>query len=102
MPHVEPLDRKELAQFEPFFQAAEAMMGGFVPASLFTMGRRPEVLQAFVLPAGVINGPDLAARHHPCGPILLSHPHALMALSVPRASIFWCRSNARSTHLVLR
>jgi uncharacterized peroxidase-related enzyme len=45
-----------LAQFEPFFQLAEQMMGGFVPNSLFTMGHRPEILQAFMMLAGTING----------------------------------------------
>ena len=57
MPHVRPLDRRELEQFEPYFQVAEQMMGGFVPASLFTMGHRPEILQAFMMLAGTINGP---------------------------------------------
>jgi uncharacterized peroxidase-related enzyme len=57
MPHVQPLPRESLGQFEPFFQMAEQMMGGFVPASLFTMGHRPEILQAFLLLAGTINGP---------------------------------------------
>lgn len=57
MPHVQPLPRAALAQFEPFFQMAEAMMGGFVPNSLFTMGHRPEILQAFMALAGTVNGP---------------------------------------------
>jgi uncharacterized peroxidase-related enzyme len=57
MPNVRPLSREALSQFEPFFQAAEQMMGGFVPNSLFTMGHRPEILQAFMMLAGVINGP---------------------------------------------
>jgi len=57
MPHVRPLARESLAQFEPYFQLAEQMMGGFVPNSLFTMGHRPEILQAFMMLAGVINGP---------------------------------------------
>jgi uncharacterized peroxidase-related enzyme len=56
MPHVRPLSREELSQFEPFFQVAEQMMGGFVPNSLFTIGHRPEILQAFMMLAGVING----------------------------------------------
>ena len=59
MPHVRPLARESLAQFEPFFQAAEQMMGGFVPNSLFTMGHRPEILQAFLMLAGTINGPGM-------------------------------------------
>jgi uncharacterized peroxidase-related enzyme len=57
MPNVRPLPREELAEFEPFFQAAEQMMGGFVPASLYTMGHRPEILQAFLMLAAAINGP---------------------------------------------
>lgn len=56
MTHVRPLARENLPQFEPFFQAAEQMMGGFVPNSLFTLGHRPEILQAFLLLAGTING----------------------------------------------
>jgi uncharacterized peroxidase-related enzyme len=59
MPQVQPLPREQLAPFEPYFQAAEQMMGGFVPASLFTMGHRPEILQAFLLLAGTINGPGM-------------------------------------------
>lgn len=57
MPHVEPLSRASLAKYEPFFQIAEQMMGGFVPNSLFTMGHRPEILEAFMVLAGTINGP---------------------------------------------
>jgi len=57
MPHVRPLDRRELEPFEPYFQVAEQMMGGFVPTSLFAMGHRPEILQAFMMLAGTINGP---------------------------------------------
>jgi len=57
MPNVRPLSREALSQFEPFFQVAEEMMGGFVPNSLFTMGHRPEILQAFMMLAGTVNGP---------------------------------------------
>jgi uncharacterized peroxidase-related enzyme len=57
MPHVKPLAREQLVEFEPYFQVAEQMMGGFVPSSLFTMGHRPEILQAFMMLAGTINGP---------------------------------------------
>ena len=57
MPNVKPLPREELAKYEPFFQIAEQMMGGFVPNSLFTMGHRPEILEAFLVLAGSINGP---------------------------------------------
>lgn len=56
MPHVAPLRREDLSKYEPFFQVAEQMMGGFVPNSLFTLGHRPEILEAFLLLAGTING----------------------------------------------
>ncbi len=56
MPHVAPLRREDLSKYEPFFQVAEQMMGGFVPNSLFTLGHRPEILEAFLVLAGTING----------------------------------------------
>lgn len=59
MPHIKPLAREELSKFEPFFEIAEQMMGGFVPNSLFTMGHRPEILEAFMVLAGTINGPGV-------------------------------------------
>ena len=46
MAYVSPLGREQLAEFEPFFQLVEAMMG-FVPNSLLTLGRRPDILRAF-------------------------------------------------------
>jgi uncharacterized peroxidase-related enzyme len=57
MPHVKPIAREALEKYEPFFQAAEQMMGGFVPNSLFTMAHRPEILEAFMVLAGTVNGP---------------------------------------------
>ena len=56
MAHVEPLDRSELAEFEPFFQITESVMG-FVPRSMFTMGRNPALLEAFANLAGTVLGP---------------------------------------------
>jgi uncharacterized peroxidase-related enzyme len=59
MPRIEPLAREELAQFEPLFKLVEGGMG-FVPNSMFTMGRRPELLQAFAGLAGpILNGGTL-------------------------------------------
>ncbi|NNE73575.1 MAG: carboxymuconolactone decarboxylase family protein [Acidimicrobiales bacterium] len=61
MANIEPLDRSELAEFEEGFQVIEAVMG-FVPRSLLTMGRNPELLRAFsqlsftVLGPGAIDG----------------------------------------------
>jgi uncharacterized peroxidase-related enzyme len=57
MPHVRPIAREALEKYEPFFQVAEQMMGGFVPNSLFTMAHRPEILEAFMVLAGTVNGP---------------------------------------------
>ena len=57
MPHVEPIAREALEEYESFFQIAEQMMGGFVPNSLFTMAHRPEILEKFMMLAGTVNGP---------------------------------------------
>ncbi len=46
MAHVRPLEREQLVEFEPFFQVVEVIMG-FVPNSLLTLGRRPDILRAF-------------------------------------------------------
>ncbi len=65
MPRIEPLSRDELSEFEPFFKMVEGAMG-FVPRSMLTMGRRPELLRAFaglsgtVLAGGTLP-PDLRA-----------------------------------------
>jgi uncharacterized peroxidase-related enzyme len=46
MPNVEPLNRQDLSDFEPTFKIMEGAVG-FVPRSLFTLGRRPNILKAF-------------------------------------------------------
>ena len=46
MPRVEPLAREDLAEFEAFFEMIEGTMG-FVPNSMLTLGRAPEILKAF-------------------------------------------------------
>ena len=56
MAHVEPLPRSELAEFEPFFGIVEQVMG-FVPNSMLTMGRNPELLRAFAGLSGQVLGP---------------------------------------------
>lgn len=56
MPHVEPLSREDLTEFEPIFKLIEAAMG-FVPRSLYTMGRQPALLRAFAGLVGTILGP---------------------------------------------
>ncbi len=56
MARIDPLSREELSEFEPFFQIVEQVMG-FVPNSLFTLGRRPELLRAFAGLSGAVLGP---------------------------------------------
>ena len=56
MAHVEALPRSELAEFEPFFGIVEQVMG-FVPNSMLTMGRKPELLRAFAGISGQVLGP---------------------------------------------
>lgn len=54
MPRVEPLPRETLAEFEPVFAMIEQTVG-FVPNSMLTMGRWPELLQAFSGLVGTIS-----------------------------------------------
>lgn len=56
MPNVKPLEREDLAEFEPMFQMTEGAMG-FVPRSLYTMGRKPALLRAFSATAFAVLGP---------------------------------------------
>ena len=55
MPHVQPLSREELAEFEPFFAIIEQTMG-FVPNSMLTLGRRPDLLRGFAALSGAVLG----------------------------------------------
>jgi len=54
MPRVDPLPRQDLRDFEPLFAMIEDSVG-FVPNSLLTMGRWPELLQAFSGLVGAIS-----------------------------------------------
>ena len=56
MPNVEPLNREDLSDFEPAFKIMEGAVG-FVPRSLFTMGRRPNILKSFSALAMSVFGP---------------------------------------------
>jgi uncharacterized peroxidase-related enzyme len=56
MAHITPLDRADLPEFDAVFQLTEAAMG-FVPRSMYTMGRNPALLQAFAQLAGTVLGP---------------------------------------------
>lgn len=60
MPRIAPLPREDLAEFEPFFQIVEQVMG-FVPNSMLTMGRRPELLRAFAGLSASVLGPGRVA-----------------------------------------
>jgi uncharacterized peroxidase-related enzyme len=53
MPRVDPLPREQLEEFEPLFGIVERVMG-FVPRSMLTMGRRPELLRAFAGLSGTV------------------------------------------------
>jgi uncharacterized peroxidase-related enzyme len=46
MPRVPPLDRSELAEFEPLFERIETHLG-VLPNSTLTMGHRPKIMAAF-------------------------------------------------------
>ena len=56
MAHITALDRSDLGEFEVIFELTETVMG-FVPRSMFTMGRNPALLQAFAQLAGTVLGP---------------------------------------------
>ncbi len=56
MANVQPLAREDLAEFEQTFQLVERAMG-FVPRSLYTMGRRPDILRAFAGLSVTVLGP---------------------------------------------
>ena len=46
MPRVSPLSREDLSEFEETFSMIEEV-AGFIPNSMLTMGRVPEILRAF-------------------------------------------------------
>ena len=56
MSRVTPLERSDLAEFEDFFKIVEQVMG-FVPNSMLTMGKRPEILRGFTALTGAVLGP---------------------------------------------
>ncbi len=53
MARLDPLPRSALAEFEPVFQIVETTLG-FVPNSMFTMGRIPALLQGFAGMVGAV------------------------------------------------
>ena len=55
MARLDPVPREELAEFEPFFQMLE-QAAGFVPNSMLTLGRRPDLLRAFAGMSGAVLG----------------------------------------------
>ncbi len=56
MANLEPLSRGELPELEPLLQMVESVMG-FVPNSMLTMARWPELLNSFAGLAAVVSGP---------------------------------------------
>lgn len=71
MANLEPLSRDEIPEFEPLLEMVEAVMG-FVPNSMLTMARWPELLNSFAGLAAVVGGPGSVDRG-------LKHLVALMA-----------------------
>ena len=53
MAHVAPRSMDEMPDLTPVFEGAKAAMG-FVPNSMLTLGRRPEILQGFAALAGSV------------------------------------------------
>ena len=56
MANIAPLDRSKLPEFEAIFQIIEGAMG-FVPRSMFTMGRNPALLRGFGALSFAVLGP---------------------------------------------
>ncbi|MGH7781554.1 MAG: carboxymuconolactone decarboxylase family protein [Candidatus Binataceae bacterium] len=62
MPNLEPLRREQVPELEPVLQAMQAALG-FVPNSLLTLARRPEIVKAVVaLTDAVLGGGTLAPQ----------------------------------------
>ena len=61
MPRIDALPRADLGRFEDRFALVEEVMG-FVPSSLFTMARVPQLLETFSDFAGVVLGNGLIPR----------------------------------------
>jgi len=53
MPHIAPLKREDLPEFEPMFTGTERVLGA-VPNSFLTLGHKPRILAAFALLSGTI------------------------------------------------
>lgn len=47
MPHIDPLPREALPQFAELFERYDSIRG-FLPNSILTMGRRPNIAEAFM------------------------------------------------------
>ena len=60
MSHLTPLSPDALGELEPILRLVSGAMG-FVPNSLLTMARWPELVRAFVPLAGLVNGPGRVA-----------------------------------------
>lgn len=84
MSAVPPLAREDLSQFEPLFQAVE-QANGFVPNSLFALGRKPDILKAFMdLFVAAVQSPGettVALRH------MVSH------IASRAAGCFYCQAH---------
>ncbi len=61
MPNVTPLSREDLTEMQALLDAVERGFG-FVPNSLLTMARQPEIMKAFTTMSGTILGPGSVDR----------------------------------------
>jgi len=79
MAHVAPLKREDLSALEPVLAGAEAAMG-FVPNSMLTMARMPQLTAAFSMLAGVVFGRDLQPQIEGLARVVTADPQAEEAL----------------------
>lgn len=56
MPRIQPITQEKIPEFQQFFETVERTMG-FVPRAFLTMGRQPDLLQAFVALFRTITAP---------------------------------------------
>lgn len=56
MPNLEPLDRSVVPELKTLLEGVEAQFG-FVPNSMLTMARKPEIVKALVPMLGAVFGP---------------------------------------------
>ena len=61
MPYIKPLDRDEIPELKALLDGVETKFG-FVPNSMLTMARKPELVKALVPMLGAVFGPGTVTR----------------------------------------